>query len=727
MSSSPVFRALPGKSSALLCVLGFGLLAFGGACTPYDPADLYETPSAPPIPDADEDGYDAESDCDDTNNTVYPNAPELCDSLDNDCDADIDEFARALSYFDSDGDSFGDATKESESCPVPNGYVLNADDCNDADPAVSPGAPELCDGLDNNCNDLIDEQESKTVYRDADGDGFGDTGQSQESTTCEPPEGYILQDGDCDDSNPAINPDAVETCDRLDNDCSGTGDDRVALYPDADGDGIGARDSVSTSRGCGNETGFSAYALDCDDASAQLYPVVVDPSVAAAGLSLKNVVSKVQEGINATQTCGEVWVTPGTYTENVKISGKLRLQLAGVEGGASTTLVGPAGARALELTGNNELTVVGFSIRAEAAVAAPGGGILIQSCTATELSGLDFRDLIVTGDQSFGGAVAVIDSTEVTINSSYFEGNQAYQSGGVGVESANVSIRKSTFVGNKALYVLGGAGAQDLRAPTDVPAKLVVEDSLFVANIAEGYGGGALGAYPGQTVEVYRSTFEDNQMKAKADLDIGSGGGAIYNPSHVEQSIFMENVSDSYGGALLLVDNAYVGNNLFYANEGSLSGGAVTVFGTYSPDNYIVFTQNTLVDNVSLQGSSIYLYDADKLNVYNNIFYNNASGVTHVCIIETGGSVFVAEYNDFYATDPTLDSTLCLFGSEKDYDVGFNNLQVDPLFVLYSKNEALSELSLRLQEGSPARGAGKSTDGGTRPDLGAYGGADALP
>ncbi|MFM7204978.1 MAG: hypothetical protein ACKO6N_29750, partial [Myxococcota bacterium] len=152
-------------------------------------------------------------------------------------------------------------------------------------------------------------------------------------------------------------------------------------------------------------------------------------------------------------------------------------------------------------------------------------------------------------DQSFGGAVAVIDSTEVTINSSYFKGNQAYQSGGVGVESAEVTIRKSTFFGNMALYAAGGAGAQDLRAPTGVPSTLVVEDSLFVANIAEDYAGGALLAYPGQRLEVYRSTFENNQMKGESDVDFGAGGGAIYNPSHVEQSIFTENWSDSYGGA----------------------------------------------------------------------------------------------------------------------------------------------------------------------------------
>ncbi|MFM7204134.1 MAG: putative metal-binding motif-containing protein, partial [Myxococcota bacterium] len=72
--------------------------------------------------------------------------------------------------------------------------------------------------------------ESPTATPQIDGDGDGYHAES-----------------DCDDGNPAINPDAVEACDGLDNDCSGVADDRVVLYPDADGDGIGARDSVSTS------------------------------------------------------------------------------------------------------------------------------------------------------------------------------------------------------------------------------------------------------------------------------------------------------------------------------------------------------------------------------------------------------------------------------------------------------------------------------------------------
>ena len=104
-------------------------------------------------------GYVSDNtDCDDTDNTVFPGATELCDGKDNNCDGNIDEGALSTYYADVDGDGFGDASNSIQECSVPAGFVENSNDCNDNNANVFPGAMEICgDGLDNNCNGTTDE------------------------------------------------------------------------------------------------------------------------------------------------------------------------------------------------------------------------------------------------------------------------------------------------------------------------------------------------------------------------------------------------------------------------------------------------------------------------------------------------------------------------------------------------------------------------------------------
>lgn len=108
--------------------------------------------------DADGDGFGASCDCDDTDALVNPNASEICDGIDNNCDLQIDESGGTIIYYaDADGDTFGDPLVSTTACHPPAGYVLDNTDCDDADSNTYPGAPELCDGKDNNCEGTIDE------------------------------------------------------------------------------------------------------------------------------------------------------------------------------------------------------------------------------------------------------------------------------------------------------------------------------------------------------------------------------------------------------------------------------------------------------------------------------------------------------------------------------------------------------------------------------------------
>jgi hypothetical protein len=299
------------------CELDIGLSTIGGDCDDGNPAvnptaveecngadddcdgDTDEDVSDTSYADEDGDGYgDPDSsqdhcdlsegyvanslDCDDSESEISPSAPELCDEVDNDCDGDVDEDAAldaSMWYTDGDGDGYGVSGDPHFSCSQSFGYADNDEDCNDGNAAVHPGASELCNEEDDDCDGDIDEEgdDGSSWYADSDGDGYGDLESSSQG--CSLSAGYVSNSSDCDDNDDDINPEAQETCNGEDDDCDGETDeddavDSLVLYLDEDGDGYGALEAQQTS--CSPVAGTSELSGDCDDGSAANSPEGVE-------------------------------------------------------------------------------------------------------------------------------------------------------------------------------------------------------------------------------------------------------------------------------------------------------------------------------------------------------------------------------------------------------------------------------------------------------------------
>jgi hypothetical protein len=210
------------------------------------------------------------TDCNDSNAMVHPNADESCNEEDDDCDGLIDEQLTYYTYYeDIDGDGFG-SVSIGEFCSAPMDASIYDGDCDDSDAMIYPGQVEFCNTIDDNCDGEIDNNVADLDYfADNDADGFGSTFIG---AFCLPQPNAVTNNLDCDDENADINPEAIEICDQIDDDCDGETDEGVVttFYYDADGDGFGNIDATMT--GCTADEGYVSDSSDCDDTDTAINP-----------------------------------------------------------------------------------------------------------------------------------------------------------------------------------------------------------------------------------------------------------------------------------------------------------------------------------------------------------------------------------------------------------------------------------------------------------------------
>jgi hypothetical protein len=287
---SDTYGTLVYESGAISVI---GTNAFG--CSNSDTLLAAVSPSVTYFYDADADGFGDlnfpgafcvqppnfvtnSNDCNDSNFSVNENASELCNNIDDDCDNLVDEgFNPSNYYMDSDSDGFGSVNILISSCFQPTGYVSNATDCEDTNASVNSNASEICNGLDENCNEQADDGlVFINYYFDFDLDGFGTPGNMQNA--CSQPFGFVPNALDCNDASSYVNPDAIEICNGLDEDCDGENDNSVVFatfYEDTDGDTYG--DPATGQDFCLIPTElFVDNGDDCDDTNATINPAATE-------------------------------------------------------------------------------------------------------------------------------------------------------------------------------------------------------------------------------------------------------------------------------------------------------------------------------------------------------------------------------------------------------------------------------------------------------------------
>ncbi len=475
------------------------------------------------------------TDCDDTRAAVNPDGVEVCDpdNLDEDCsgaaddlDGNVDPSTLIQYYDDADGDGYGNpAVPGALQCDPPGGQADNNGDCNDADPAIHPGATEVCDpaDVDEDCDAMADDADPSVDlatatlwYPDADGDGYGDM-YAPASQSCDPGPTEVADGTDCDDARPDVHPYAAEVCDpgMVDEDCDGLANDldpdavQSDWWLDSDGDGYGVNGPPATTA-CIGPPDHVDQSGDCDDGDPTIHPGAkeyhdgidsdCDPGATdwVCGQSYlrvgpAEVFTTIQSAVDAvdqvTYCDGDtIEVLPGTYIEDIVIADKSP-NVVGLVGPATTVIQGTGAGRVVSID-RSGTRLAGFTITG-GAVAGDGGGVRVFYGDGTVLD-----DLVVTGNSATnGGGVELRNPTNVSLLNSTITGNSTTtgDGGGIRVSAAGAAAGQTTLlsnlvVDNNSAGDRGGGIAIDLDH-LSTTAVVVVEDTVVDANDAVTAGG----------------------------------------------------------------------------------------------------------------------------------------------------------------------------------------------------------------------------------------------
>ncbi len=650
----------------------------------------------------------------------------MCDGSDNNCDGvvDEDEAVDATTWYDDDdGDGYGDPADSLVQCDQPDGYITDGSDCDDTDAAVNPAAVEVCNHVDDDCNGSVDDGlPMYDWYPDWDGDGYGDASATPEED-CQIVPDHVLNDADCDDSDAAINPNATEVCDGVDNDCDGAADeddaaDAVFWYGDADGDLYG--DITSIHMACDAPDNYVDNYDDCDDNNADTYPGAPEYCNGADNDCDGTVDNDAVDGD---------WY----YTDFDGDGYGAEDSLEWACDGATNELDcddydanEPVTADAVNGNANGAGTIDDPLDTAQGAIDAAFSCAVILAGTYYETIDFGGKDLKVIGPD--GPENTIIDAVGLDDAVATFEGGESSDALLQGVTLANgtghleedeytwachsehdCTEYYSTYCGGGAFIDGGSPTLSDVIVRNNSLPEVDSYDDGYDTYFTYSYGGGL--CFLGSdsvvgSVEIYEnyadqgggfyvdetSTVEIGQAWLIANTASDGGGGEVEGGYLTLVNLASTwNGADGDGGGILIVDGTLDETNVTHGEDDAPSGGG------------------------------LYLSGSSTGTVMNSIIWGCDSGVG---VLVDGGSSFTGSYNDVYGngggnysgiTDPTgVDG----------------NISEDPLFVDVTGDGDDFNDDWNLIGGSPAEDAGNPDPAyddvdGTQNDMGAFGGPDS--
>ncbi len=407
-------------------------------------------------------------------------------------------------------------------------------------------ALRACDGIDNNCNGDVDDDdadlfapERQELFPDADGDGFGDA-KGESVTSCEPPEGYVADATDCDDEDPARNPGLPEYCDGGDNDCDADTVESGVAY-------VSNRGNVQDLSGI-----FATTAPDPDEA--------------------------YTNGTWATvrvESRGTLYLCPGTYYAT--IVPEANLSIVGVGGSEETVLDGLDTFPGIWVDAGVDVDVTGLTLQNSAH--RESDRLVGAALRCTSSASVTAEDIVVTGgDGQFGGAVSVEDGCALTLRDADLEGGPRALFGGLMfVEGASAVISDTRFADAESALFGGALSINRLATvPSFREASVTCTNCTFEDNrgaIEEISAGGAVAVGPDATFTMEGGSFVGNRSEYAGgalfvgSLGLGSGVGS-------SQAVLTDVFFDDNTQLNLELSSGYVPNDVMAQtdNDSPLSG-----------------------------------------------------------------------------------------------------------------------------------------------------------